>query len=261
MDKFFDFLASHEVFQWVLLVCFLLVILSILIVLIVALIQGREVSFWPPRIGPLVPSLLVPDALPEQEQSILINDSNPSMYDPTNYLSSLSDLLESLIKKRAGIEFKISDPNKNTVWVKNSLNMLRQIFLSRVNDIQVTWLRPTQENPNQLALFLYAGDVDPSEHHLFSLGEGLVGKVWQQGESASTSGDLPHRWWVYRAGCENTTYLCASVGEPASGCGVLAVGSDNGFHVFDSDLRLVELFAVIIGLSCTELIGSKRDVQ
>jgi serine/threonine protein kinase len=52
MSDFFNWLSKNSIAATTLIVSFSVIITSITVIYLVAFIQGREISFWPPKIGP-----------------------------------------------------------------------------------------------------------------------------------------------------------------------------------------------------------------
>jgi hypothetical protein len=160
--------------------------------------------------------------------------------------------LRDLISGAAGLSVRVQDAGHLSAWTGNLMQMLLVAFDDRpVADVYAAWLRPDSD-PHELSVDTSRNLPEGYEHHPFRLGEGLAGRVWESGQPAVTSASRPHPWWELREGCENQTYLCVPVGALAGQGGVLAVGSDAGFEVRDSDLQTLELFAGLLALATAE---------
>jgi putative methionine-R-sulfoxide reductase with GAF domain len=113
----------------------------------------------------------------------------------------------------------------------------------------VAWLRPGADDQERIGFFL--GDNAPTDfataHHPFSLGEGLAGSVWQDGQAASHSATQPHPKWKVRIDCKNESYVCVPVGRPTGPGGVFGFGSDQGFETSPEQVSVMETFAAVLG--------------
>lgn len=168
--------------------------------------------------------------------------------DDQNLLRYLEDIIGMVSMGAAGLEITHANPETTTFWQQNVLEMLVRLFRSRREDVTATWLRP-RENPDQLVFFEGAGPHHGADHYKYRREEGMAGKVWARGQAAYSSSAKRHEWWVVRKDCDNSTYICAPVGEPGSEGGVLAVGSDSGFELENIDFEIVKTFAKILSLS------------
>lgn len=161
-------------------------------------------------------------------------------------LTHAADLAATFITGVAGVDYELSDKAMNARWRGNVLGVVQSHFGTRSPDVYTAWLRPTEATPPRLAVTAYRNLEGRHRHYTFATGEGLAGRVWSTGTAAAHWASRPHPWWVYREGCENTTYLCAAVGAPNGPRGVLAVGSDLGFVPAAGDLSVVRLFAAML---------------
>ncbi|KOR29462.1 hypothetical protein TI05_15155, partial [Achromatium sp. WMS3] len=161
----------------------------------------------------------------------------------------IRDNLSGIIEKRAGIHLQIEPGKELETWQKNLIGMLHALFVKQAEDVSVTWLRPTQNGVRRLILYRDKNFLK-QPHYEFGENEGFAGKVWAQGKAQLSSPTFQHKWWEYREGCENSTYICAPVGDFKSSGGILAVGSDAGFNTTEFDLEIVSIFASILALSC-----------
>jgi hypothetical protein len=157
----------------------------------------------------------------------------------------LEDCIAGLSNGAAGVRLSLVDGDSRAEWTRNAIRMLFRIFEPRASGVSVTWLRPA-DNPQQLQVFQSEHLLEDAQHYKYRLGEGLAGRVWQTGDSASHHPSNKHRWWQERVGCENTVYVCACVGLPAGKGGVLGVGSDAGFSLDSSDEDIVCAFAALL---------------
>jgi hypothetical protein len=168
--------------------------------------------------------------------------------------------LRDLNSGAAGLAVNVKDDERLSTWTGNLLRMLLVLFEDRETpDIYAAWLRPG-EDERELNTKQSRNLPVGYEHHPFRLGEGLAGRVWETGEPAAASRLKPHPWWEIREGCENQTYLCAIVGAPAGRGGVLAIGSDTGFDVRDSDLQTLEMFAGLLALATAQPPRSREQM-
>jgi GAF domain-containing protein len=166
--------------------------------------------------------------------------------------------LEDLRTGAAGLGVRVLDAAGLAKWTSNLLTTLLVLFEDReAPDIYAAWLRP-EEDPRQLQVAASRNLPADYLHHPFHLGEGLAGHVWETSRPAATSELRRHPWWEPREGCENQAYLCVAVGAPGGSGGVLAVGSDEGFDVRDSDLLTLELFAGLLALAIVEQTSAEQ---
>ncbi|MBN2222349.1 MAG: hypothetical protein JW708_09080 [Vallitaleaceae bacterium] len=96
MNEFFKWLSSNSLATTTLIVSFGMIILSIAVTYLVAFFQGREISFWPPKIGPKI-------ALknPSEQTTIVSNQhkmTNNIRVTPLAYRKDVPDV-ESFIKE------------------------------------------------------------------------------------------------------------------------------------------------------------------
>jgi putative methionine-R-sulfoxide reductase with GAF domain len=161
----------------------------------------------------------------------------------------IEDLINSISNKRSGLQVTVVDEKSHKEWLSNLFGMLRDVYHRRQNDVYVAWLKPSKESPDTLKVYMQYGMPVAYSHYEFQLNEGLAGKVWATGTPAATSELKKHPWWVFRDGCSNVSYICVSVGKKAGLGGVLSVGSDKGFEVFDQDINTVRIFADLLTLS------------
>jgi CAP12/Pycsar effector protein, TIR domain len=167
-------------------------------------------------------------------------------YDVGRYVT---DLIDSVGQGRAGLEVLVRDPSAVSVWTGNLLGMIRDIYATRRADTYAAWLRPPVDRPKTLRVMEARNFKDERRKYEFALGEGLAGKVWATGTPAGHSVLRQHPWWVFREGCDTTSYICVPVGEAAGRGGVLAIGSDSGFDVSDHDVQVVQIFAAALALT------------
>lgn len=121
-------------------------------------------------------------------------------------------------------------------------------FAGRQKDVYAVWLRPNSES-DVLEPYLSKNFNSLESHYKFGIGEGLAGMVWKEGVSAATSQMKQHEWWVFREGCENVSYVCVCAGEAGGPEGVLAIGSDLGFVVQDSDEEILGVYAAALAIA------------
>ncbi|MBF6314103.1 hypothetical protein CRM89_10640 [Nocardia sp. FDAARGOS_372] len=160
-----------------------------------------------------------------------------------------ADLTTTYAGGSAGIEKLTTDPDSQDRWVGNLLGMLQDAYATKDPQVYVAWLRPKPQPPRRLSAYRFRNLSDLHKHYFFSWGEGLAGKSWANSTASMHSPSRPHPWWVFREGCDNSTYLCAPVGPASGDGGILAVGSDGHFDVDDLDLRMIELFASLLALT------------
>lgn len=184
------------------------------------------------RMGPLDPTSRIDETSPEHVSTI----------------RHLASALDGIHNGLFGLATRVTKKKHADRWAQNIVGMLQDVFLPRQTDVYAAWLRPTRSKPKTLQVFLSNGLAKPASHHEFQLGEGLAGKVWESGSEAGVSRLRQHPWWVFRKGCENMSYVCAAVGPSRSSGGILAVGSDAGFMVTDSDVYIVRCFASLLAL-------------
>jgi hypothetical protein len=161
----------------------------------------------------------------------------------------LHDALETYATGIAGVQRTSKDQTLIDRWVENVLGMTHDLFEERQDDVYLAWLRPHQNSPRRLTVHWHRKLPSDYNHYEYAFDEGLVGKVWSRNEPAAVSELRMHEWWVYREGCDNVTYLAAPVGKPDGTGGVLAIGSDAGFAVNDTDLEALILMADALALS------------
>jgi predicted acylesterase/phospholipase RssA len=164
-------------------------------------------------------------------------------------LSYLTDLLETLSSGISGVDVLVHDKESVLEWYDNLLGMLHDLYSKRQKDVYAAWLRPADDTrPRRLKLFRSCNLKPDYKHYEYRLGEGFAGKVWETHTAAATSIAKHHPWWVFRKDCENISYICAPVGGADGSGGVLAIGSDIGFDIEDSDIVIMKLFASVLGL-------------
>mgnify|MGYP001005791318 CR=1 FL=1 len=169
-------------------------------------------------------------------------------------LRHLADSSRSIARGFCGISPRCHDPKAIGKWSANVIGMLWDIFSKRQDDVYVAWLRPINTKP-EIRVFLQKNLKTPKSHYSFSLGEGLAGMVWREGGTAATSHLRQHKWWVFREGCENMSYICSSIGEKGGNGGILAVGSNKGFDVTSGDEEIVAAFASFLEIAVTASEG------
>lgn len=184
--------------------------------------------------------------------------TNLATIDP-DPLRFASDLTAGLSNGAAGIRVSVADPDAQLHWRGNLLAVLAEQFMTRCSDAYAIWLRPKGPD-SPLEPFLYRNLPDNYEHYSFHRDEGLAGRVWSRGIAAAHSASAPHPWWMFREGCENTTYLCAPVGDAGRSGGVLAVGSDSGFAVEKTDATFVQLLASLLASSLDDTRADERRI-
>lgn len=170
------------------------------------------------------------------------------------------DIIESVSSQRAGLSIQINSDHELGLWQQNALGMLYKLFKGRADDLSVSWLRPKGNGKRTLYAYKATGTAY-NNHHEFAEGEGFVGNIWLQNQAEMVSNGEEHEWWQYREGCENSTYICAPVGPFTGSGGVLAIGSNEGFEVFESDLEVVKMFASMLTLGCEEGSVTKRNLK
>jgi hypothetical protein len=163
-------------------------------------------------------------------------------------LSYVSDLISTFVLGSAGVAPRIEDSEAVERWIGNLLGMLQDTYAARQSDSYAVWLRPTNDKLPRLTATIYRNLSDAQRHYTFAANEGLAGKSWAMSTPAAHSHNRPHPWWVFREGCENTSYICAPVGPNSGSGGLVAVGSDKGFEIFESDLSIVSIFAALLSL-------------
>lgn len=126
--------------------------------------------------------------------------------------------------------------------------MLQDIYNKRQVDVYTAWLRPTDTTLKRLRLFLASNLRADYRHYEYGFGEGLAGKVWSMHTAVATSRENQHPWWVFRKGCENISYICAPVGNADGTGGVVAIGSDCGFEIDETDINIAKVFASVLAL-------------
>lgn len=102
MDSFFAWLSSNPVAATTLIVAFGVLISSATLIYLVAFLQGREVSFWPPKIG------IKPDKT-KQESDKSKSEKTTSLLAQENSIAQLADALDAKCQLRAGntrLDFK-----------------------------------------------------------------------------------------------------------------------------------------------------------
>jgi hypothetical protein len=161
-------------------------------------------------------------------------------------LGSVSRQLVDLAR-RSNLE--LSETSRDA-WVQAVLTAVVDPFLVRSDDAYAVWLRPGADKRLDVAASsnLSAG----YSHYRWGRAEGLVGRVWDTGTKAAVSAMKTHPWYEAKPGCANESYVCAAVGQPAGPGGVLAVGSDAGFPIYQGDEGLVGAYAAMLSLLASE---------
>lgn len=139
-------------------------------------------------------------------------------------------------------------PGRADAWVQAVLNTVQERFVSRTEDAYSAWLRPGADDRLRVGRHSNLPRDYPNEEG-WARDEGLVGRVWVQGQAASVSALRGHPWYEPREGCENESYIAAPVGAPGGPGGVLAVGSDNGFVLQPGDRDFVVVYAAVLALA------------
>ncbi len=159
------------------------------------------------------------------------------------------DLLNTISAGLSGLNVSVASADAIETWQRNLIGMLHDCFRHKQDDVYIIWMRPESNGNNRLSEYKSKNLPKDNSHYYFTKGEGLAGKVWEYGIPAATSKEKPHKWWVYREDCENTSYICCPIGNPKHVGGVLAVGSDKGFHLLEIDIEILEIFSSILSLS------------
>lgn len=159
------------------------------------------------------------------------------------------DALETFATGIAGIRRTARDESLIQRWVENVLGMTYDLFSDRRSDVYLAWLRPQKGSPRRLAVHRQRNLPDDYQHYEYAYDEGLAGKVWSNNTPAAVSEMRQHPWWVYREGCDNVSYLAAPVGKADGTGGIIAIGSDAGFPVGDSDLEALVIMADVLALA------------
>lgn len=167
--------------------------------------------------------------------------------DPALANELLVSVSAQLAELRTSASVRMSAARRST-WMRSILAAALEPFLARSDDAYSEWLRP---EPNSDVLRVVGATNLDGDHtdHTWRKGEGLVGKVWETGQSRAVDKLKHHPWFKPRAGCENETYLCVPIGKPGGPEGVLAVGSDTGFDVRSGDIGLLHAYAELLALA------------
>ena len=133
-------------------------------------------------------------------------------------------------------------------WTKSVLAAALEPFLARADDAYAAWLRP---DAGKVLKIVEAVNLQNHEwpQHQWKQGEGMAGKVWENGRALAVDKRRSHPWFVPRPGCANETYLCAPLSGPSAREGLLAIGSDEGFDVRSGDLALLAVHAGLLGFA------------
>ena len=123
MDEFFKWLSANPVAGTVLIVSFAAIVTSITFIYVVAFIQGREISLWPPKIGAKPtrspskdPEGLKPSSLPslEHQETVSRPRRRASLTQPIDPISHV-DATNTTPTIREGIEIATSSGNRYTI--------------------------------------------------------------------------------------------------------------------------------------------------
>ena len=158
----------------------------------------------------------------------------------------VGDLLEGVSRHLDASKARL--PSNSDIWVQSVLNTVQERFVNRTEDAYAAWLRPGADD----RLHTFASSNLPRgypDEDGWGRDQGLVGRVWVQGQPVAVTKLQQHPWFEKREGCENETYLCSPVGAPGGLGGVLAVGSDNGFVSEPGDLGFIKLYAAVLSLA------------
>ncbi|MGO9794313.1 MAG: TIR domain-containing protein [Solirubrobacteraceae bacterium] len=158
----------------------------------------------------------------------------------------VEDLLEGVSRHLDASKARL--PGQSNAWVQGVLNTVQERFVNRTEDAYSAWLRPGPDDRLHLVSSSNIPRGYPDQEG-WGRDEGLVGRVWVQGQPAAVTKLQRHPWFEEREGCENETYLCAPVGPPGGPGGVLAVGSDNGFVSEPGDLGFIGVYAAVLSLA------------
>ncbi len=118
MDSFFDFLAKNPMATSVVIIAFSLVVIATVIIYLTAFLQGREISFYPPKIG----------AKPTKNLDTKFSSQNISSIQPKQNVTILNnpkEIIESTIQSLQSVE-----PRKVVVWRVLPLEFTTDIFSS-----------------------------------------------------------------------------------------------------------------------------------
>lgn len=168
----------------------------------------------------------------------------------------VEDLLEGVSRHLDASKARL--PSKSNAWVQSVLNTVQERYVNRTEDAYAAWLRPDSDD----RLHVFAASNLPRgypDDQGWGRDEGLVGRVWVQGQPAAVTKMQQHPWFEPREGCENETYLCSPVGAPGSPGGVLAVGSDNGFVSEPGDLGFIRVYAAVLSLAINGPVDQSDD--
>lgn len=157
----------------------------------------------------------------------------------------LADAGAGALTGRAGVDVVYRSGTGRDLWQRDLIEMMAELFGTRASDVSVGVFTEARRTDGSRALRYLAGDnlSDPEKHYPYAWNEGLAGRVWASGVPAAHSAERPHQWWVIRTECLNATYLCAPLAAGETSYGIVSVGSDEGFRIFDSDLQILEMFA------------------
>jgi hypothetical protein len=155
----------------------------------------------------------------------------------------LADAGSGIPSGRAGVDLKYRSDHGRQVWRRDLLQMIVDLFGSRASDVAVGIFTEKGQGNGGRTLSYFDGHNLSEPFYPYAWNEGLAGRVWASGVPAAHSAEQPHAWWVVRTDCLNATYLCAPLGAGDRVYGILSVGSNQGFSIHDSDLRILEMFA------------------
>lgn len=158
-------------------------------------------------------------------------------------LRYLVDAGSGILSGRAGVELVYRPDHSREVWRRDLLQMIFDLFGSRATDVAVGIFIEKSQGSGGRKLSYYEGRNLSEPPYPYAWNEGLAGRVWASGVPAAHSAERPHAWWVVRTDCLNATYLCAPLIAGEQAYGILSVGSNHGFRIHDSDLRILEMFA------------------
>jgi hypothetical protein len=164
------------------------------------------------------------------------------------------DLLQMVGRNQAGLTVAVGNKVKMRGWAQTVLKMTHEVLKTVTpglpDDAYVVWLKPKGKGAKSLELFeAYKLPEAYRKYYKFALGEGLAGTVWEEGKAGVHCKKKPHAKWTTRAGCDNASYVCVSVGAKAGPGGVLGFGSDTGFRVNKLQTQVMHAFAAILSLA------------
>lgn len=168
---------------------------------------------------------------------------------------AVADVLGMLARGDAGVERRTTGRKAHQLWsktvLKNALHVLRSTGAPLPSDAYVAWLRPKGVGAKRKLALEVADNLPDSydRHFAFGRGEGVAGTVWSDGRPAGHTRTTPHPAWVVRPGCDNTSYVCVSIGQAGGSGGVLALGSDTGFAVDPVHESVLKVFASLLAAS------------